>query len=297
MIIEAKGFPCYLDGWLCVLDGSKIPTRNEYLKIIGQKLLFPGEYDQHPNWDAYLDWMRDLSWIAQRTITIVLENNALFLCNDSLAREQILKDFSEVIIPFWVYDASKVFSLCERDNSTFIISNNAIKTVNVILLEGPVSDFGIISTAKTLSNINYETFMSRKIPHAWSAPTLAIQDNRLCIGMFCTRLDGYLIKQGMCYSPHVFIYADIVNGNIVKTIRKESNKIVMADNNRISSSTLLHTFDIARTEYKQNGFLDQSSIKQIQSEALNCTREHYKPFMYELMGEQKGVDYAGANSD
>lgn len=71
----------------------------------------------------------------------------------------------------------------------------------------------------------------------------------------------------------------------------------MADNNRISSSTLLHTFDIARTEYKQNGFLDQSSIKQIQSEALNCTREHYKPFMYELMGEQKGVDYAGANSD
>lgn len=55
MIIEAKGFPCYLDGWLCVLDGSKIPTRNEYLKIIGQKLLFPGEYDQHPNWDAYLD--------------------------------------------------------------------------------------------------------------------------------------------------------------------------------------------------------------------------------------------------
>lgn len=38
MIIEAKGFPCYLDGWLCVLDGSKIPTRNEYLKIIGQYL-------------------------------------------------------------------------------------------------------------------------------------------------------------------------------------------------------------------------------------------------------------------
>lgn len=84
------------------LNGEKFPTLKEHLKQIGEAFQFPVFSDHDtPNLDAYLDWITDLSWLHTQELVLIIQNFKLFLRDDSKAKNEIIEDFNEVVLPWW----------------------------------------------------------------------------------------------------------------------------------------------------------------------------------------------------
>ena len=65
--------PNNLDKYYVVLiDGEKATTLEDFLNQMYEKLNFP--YKKYANYNAYLDWMRDLSWLKEKEVAIVILN-------------------------------------------------------------------------------------------------------------------------------------------------------------------------------------------------------------------------------
>lgn len=58
-IVYCDNIPDLPIGHLVVIDGKSTMTSSDFLRCIGEQLKFPDA--KNCNWDAYLDWMRDLS--------------------------------------------------------------------------------------------------------------------------------------------------------------------------------------------------------------------------------------------
>ena len=90
------------NGLVISIDGEKHKTALSYLTEIWKKLKFPG---MHINWDAYLDWMRDLEWLEENEIVIIIHNFDAFLSENQEKKKYFLYDFENIILPYWDKDA------------------------------------------------------------------------------------------------------------------------------------------------------------------------------------------------
>ena len=82
------------------IDGAKAKTEDSFLTQIYDRLFFSDP--EYMNWDAYIDWMKDLSWISENRITIFVYNWTDFLSSSSrIDKETFISDYEDDIFQFW----------------------------------------------------------------------------------------------------------------------------------------------------------------------------------------------------
>lgn len=106
-IIYLNEKPEINSGKTIIIDGEKILTKLDFLKLIYNSLDFPEK--NYMNWDAYLDWMRDLSWIEEKEINIVVINYKSLFKDDFIYSLYFVPDFENIIFPFWEKSAKEIF--------------------------------------------------------------------------------------------------------------------------------------------------------------------------------------------
>lgn len=98
------------------IDGKKINSVDDYMKAISVAFSFPKNlFKNFESIDAYNDWMRDLSWLENFDgYAIFISHINEMLSNDIKKKEIILRNFEEVIIPFWTNEVEIVVVGGER---------------------------------------------------------------------------------------------------------------------------------------------------------------------------------------
>lgn len=88
------------------IDGSKIQTWEDYIKIIEKDFQFPTTCID--NIDRYLDWIRDLTWFDDNDAFIILiRNSKQFFINNRKLRDITLGDLQDGVLPFWESEVEK----------------------------------------------------------------------------------------------------------------------------------------------------------------------------------------------
>lgn len=87
------------------LNGNMIQTYFEYAYVMNRE--FDLQMHNVSNKDEYLDWMRDLSWIEKEGFVLIIDNFSGFLKDELEERNSIVKDFSNLILPFWEADGAQ----------------------------------------------------------------------------------------------------------------------------------------------------------------------------------------------
>lgn len=97
--IQLKTVDCYT----VEVPGTKIQTKRCFLDFMGEKFAMP----DYQGWDAYTDWMTDLSWIPNQQICVIIDDYGSFLRKDLRARKDSMEIFKDDILPFWEKDVLK----------------------------------------------------------------------------------------------------------------------------------------------------------------------------------------------
>lgn len=106
-VIYCNQVPDLVTGQVVVVDGKSTMTSADFFECIWKQLNFQDA--QNRSWDAYLDGMRDLSWLKATSVSIIIRNFALFLSKEPNARSYFIPDFENVVVSFWENDAQSVF--------------------------------------------------------------------------------------------------------------------------------------------------------------------------------------------
>jgi len=86
-----------VEGYYMVnIPGKKIQSKKDFLEFMAQKFKLPDS----DGWDSFFDWMRDLSWIPNRKICIIINDYQEFLESDIRAKKYA-DDLLEWILLFW----------------------------------------------------------------------------------------------------------------------------------------------------------------------------------------------------
>lgn len=85
-----------------IISGKDMTTKKEFLEKMEQKFLFPESC--FGSLDAFMDYIRDLSWLNSEKITLIITNKDYFLNVDNGLRKIILDCFVEEILPYWETD-------------------------------------------------------------------------------------------------------------------------------------------------------------------------------------------------
>lgn len=86
-------------GFVAELDGRAIKNRFDYFSAIDKTFQFPTS--SAGNWDSYLDWIRDLTWLPEGDITLIIHHYSEFLKSDLEAKELAMKSLKDIALPFW----------------------------------------------------------------------------------------------------------------------------------------------------------------------------------------------------
>ena len=87
------------------IDGETIRTRDDYLNAVWQVFSFP--YKEYMGLDAYLDWIRDLSWLHAEGYVFIIRRAAAMLRESPRDREIILRSLENTVLPWWESDVEK----------------------------------------------------------------------------------------------------------------------------------------------------------------------------------------------
>ena len=85
--------------YIVKIKGEMIQCWEDYIFEIQNKFNFPTSCLDSV--DRYLDWMRDLQWIIEEKIVLVIYNYKCFLRNNTKLKNELILDFKEVILPYW----------------------------------------------------------------------------------------------------------------------------------------------------------------------------------------------------
>ena len=85
-----------------ILDGKGIKKKEDFLRAIEKAFYFPTECKN--NFDIFMDWIRDLWWISENSINLVIHHQRYFLSEDLALKKDLMKYFEEDILPFWEHD-------------------------------------------------------------------------------------------------------------------------------------------------------------------------------------------------
>ena len=93
-------------GFVAELDGRAVKTRFDYFSAIDKAFQFPTS--SAGNWDSYLDWIRDLTWLPDGEITLIIQHYANFLEDNPEDKKMLVEDFEDTILPFWEEEVTHV---------------------------------------------------------------------------------------------------------------------------------------------------------------------------------------------
>ena len=113
-----------------LIDGKRAKNSELFLEQIFALLDFPEK--KYKNWDAYVDWMRDLSWIENKKINIIISDWYDFLCEDKTINKTIfIDDYNTDILPYWekisVHDDSDRYT---KDLDVYYTDKSFIRILN-----------------------------------------------------------------------------------------------------------------------------------------------------------------------
>lgn len=278
MIVFSDQIPKAVEGHIVILNGKELTTSESFLKEIWTALDFPLEPIQGQNWDAYLDWMRDLSWYQEKTVTIVIENYREFLCKEPEAKKTFLEDFEKAIISFWKECADTVFS----DPLDW-------KTVHLILSDERVKDLGVIPVSRIMNGIDKELHQGRKSAHCYSIPLLTENNGEVRLACFEIALNGYLVKEGVCKEPYRYILADAEKGQLIQTFDRipDENKLLrfFDQESRVSEEErfrLYHQMDLFRATAKINTRVNYAQMRTLNQQVMNLYPKDFRPYFIQL---------------
>ena len=101
----------------CVeIEGSNCKVSLDYLTEVSIKFQFP---IISKGYDGYEDWIRDLTWIKQENIAIVINNYCKFLCEEPSKKCLVLNSFEEVVFPWWESEVCE--HMVEGKTRSFIV--------------------------------------------------------------------------------------------------------------------------------------------------------------------------------
>ena len=102
--------PEHPKGRVVIIDGANNTNSKQFLNSMWEQLDMP--YPQWQNWDGYLDWMRDLSWINEKEINIIITNFSLLLKDEIEKKEWVVSDFKNIIFPYFSQEEKEINVYC-----------------------------------------------------------------------------------------------------------------------------------------------------------------------------------------
>lgn len=82
-----------------ILDGKRVKTKEDFLSVM--EAAFSFSISCNGSLDAFMDYIRDLSWFEDSKIILIIKSQKYFLRNNNTLRKQIFQYFKEDILPFW----------------------------------------------------------------------------------------------------------------------------------------------------------------------------------------------------
>lgn len=282
-IIHCNKIPDSPLGHLVVIDGKSTMTESDFLYCVGEQLDFPDE--QKFNWNAYLDWMRDLSWIDGKQISIIIANFESFLCKDQNKLKYFMSDFEEIIFPFWRNDAEKVFE-----------SQNAVKDIMVYCLHNELLPNELVATKTAVNGIKREALGGKKTPHSTSLPVLRQCDGKLYFAVFVFFYNKEQMQSAMVRRPTMWVISDLRTGEIVQRYTCPDSEFSNSDYQKFYSisdkglapvskfywDSAYALMDLIRHEYVSYGTLNKQLYKEYLKRIVCSTPAEYRVFYEDL---------------
>lgn len=259
-------------GQFVFIDGKSTMISSDFLRCIGEQLKFPNA--KNCNWDAYLDWMRDLSWLEVKNISIVILNFDSFLSKEPEKLKHFIDDLEEVIFSFWQNDAKSVFE-----------NQDAIKDITVYCVCSELlKNEQMLSTKEVAASIRENALGGQKMPHGTSLPVLRLHDGKLCLASFIFFYNKEQIQSGMVKRPTMWVIGDLKTGDILYRYWCPDNEFSdgeykrfynVAIENALSVSNFYWNsayvlMDLIRVEYISYGTLNKNLYKKY-LDRIYCT--------------------------
>ena len=86
------------DVFIVEINGNTIQNQKDFLNIMTEKFEFPYSVN---GFDGYFDWLRDLEWLEKEEYILIINDFKNFIKNDISLKEMIIKDFENVVLPWW----------------------------------------------------------------------------------------------------------------------------------------------------------------------------------------------------
>ena len=90
------------------LAGDKIQSWVDYVSEVQSKFSFPTPCTDSV--DRYLDWIRDLEWLEQEKVVMIINHFSEFCKENPSMKNEIMQDFEETILPFWQDEVREEFA-------------------------------------------------------------------------------------------------------------------------------------------------------------------------------------------
>lgn len=279
-------------GHLAIIDGKSTMTSSDFLHCVGEQLKFPDA--QNCNWDAYLDWMRDLSWLDTKSISIVILNFDSFLCKEPDNLKYFSSDLEEVVFPFWQNDAESVFE-----------SQDAVKDITVYCVRSELTTNEQVTTKEAMSIIRQNALNGQKTPHSTSQPVLRLYDGKVCFAAFVFFYNKEQLQSAMVNRPTMWVIGDLKTGEIVQRYLCSDNEFSDSEYQKlynVSAKDVLTAsklywdsayalMDLIRHEYASCGTLNKKLYKEY-LERISCTTpEEYRVFYKDLNNIEMEDDF------
>ena len=270
-------------GHLAIIDSKSTMTSSDFLHCVAEQLKFPDI--QNCNWDAYLDWMRDLSWLDTKSISIVILNFDYFLCKEPDNRKYFFSDMEEVVFPFWRNDAEIVFE-----------SQDAVKDITVYCVRDELMTGEHVATKEAMSIIRHNALNGQKVPHSTSQPVLRLYDGKICFAAFIFFYNKEQLQSAMVNRPTMWVIGDLKTGEIIQRYMCSDNEFSNSEYRKfynISAKDVLMSskfywdsayalMDLIRHEYVSCGTLNKKLYKEYLERIFCTTPEEYRVFYKDL---------------
>lgn len=175
-------------GYVAEIDGAKCKTLDAFLEEAWSALKFP--QTQKKSLDDYTSNLKDLSWIKEDVVTILIKNYEELLSEHARLKPLFSLGFKNTIFPYW---------------------KGKGKDVNVICLEELERVSKMVSTEDIANNIDDHL---APVPVA-SAPVLRVEDGELYLAFFVYFCSDPQLEASMEKRPSVWMLADLSTGEIV----------------------------------------------------------------------------------
>ena len=270
-------------GHFAIIDGKTAMTSSDFLRCIWEQLDFPDSPNY--NWDAYLDWMRDLSWISEKSISILILNFESFLSKEPNELKSFSSDLEEIVFPFWRDDA-----LCIYEN------RDALKDITVYCVSGEMFKEEQITTKEAITIIRKNALNGQKAPHSVSQPVLRVHNGKLCLAAFLFFYNKEQLQSATVNRPTMWVVSDLKTGEILQRYFCSDNEFSDNDYQKLYSistenitpvskfywDSAYALMDLIRTEYINDATLNKKLYKEYLERIFYTTPEEYRTFYKDL---------------